>query len=321
MNRRRIALLALAGVVAAVFYVTQPFVSGPIEPRRPLVMDAASLEQDVRTLCEKFGPRDAAHPENLARIADWLKQEFAAAGGRVSEQPFPADGALYRNVSAFFGPESGPRIVVGAHYDTRGELPGADDNASGVAGLLALARAMKDEGALKTTVEFVAYPLEESPNFRTADMGSAVHADALARSGVEVRVMIGLEMIGRFSDEEGSQSYPLPLLSWLYPSRGDFIAVVGCLGEGLLVRRIKFAMIDDAPNLVSINAPRFVPGIDYSDHLNYWLHGFPAVMVTDTAYNRNRDYHTSGDTPDKLDYRRMARTLDAVRLAVFHLQE
>jgi len=188
-----------------------------------------------------------------------------------------------------------------------------------VAGLIELAGLLsQDPPAMR--VELVAYALEEPPHFRTRSMGSFVHADALRREGARVRAMISLEMIGCFRDEPGSQSYPLPLFRLFYPSEANFIAVVGCLGQAGLVREVKRAMRSsmDVP-VRSINAPRFVPGVDFSDHLNYWDAGFAAVMITDTAFYRNERYHTAADTPDTLDYRRMAEVVEGVHAAVMSL--
>jgi len=166
-------------------------------------------------------------------------------------------------------------------------------------------------------VELVAYSLEEPPHFRTESMGSAVHAASLEAKKARVRAMISLEMIGCFSDEKDSQAYPLGVLKLLYPSTGNFIAVVGRIGGGRLVRVVKTAMRAATRLPVeSINAPGFIPGIDFSDHLSYWEHGYPAVMVTDTAFYRNPRYHTSDDTPDTLDYERMALVVDGVVAAV-----
>jgi hypothetical protein len=171
-------------------------------------------------------------------------------------------------------------------------------------------------------VELVAYTLEEPPNFRTSEMGSAVHAAALKRAGLQLRAMFSLEMIGYFSDVKGSQGFPFSPLAFFYPSEGNFIAVVGNTGGGLLVRRVKKAMLGaSALPVYSINAPSFIPGIDFSDHLNYWNEGFPAVMITDTAFYRNHAYHTSGDTAERLDYGRMAMVVQGVFGAVLDLAQ
>jgi Zn-dependent M28 family amino/carboxypeptidase len=247
-----------------------------------------------------------------------VRDEFTAAGARVSEQPFTVQGRTYRNVIASFGPEDGERIVVGAHYDAFGPLPGADDNASGVAGLLELGRLL---GAAPPAlrIDLVAYTLEEPPWFKTEHMGSYVHAQGLRKAGVRLRAMISLEMIGCFSDADGSQSYP-PLLGWLYPDRGNFIGVVSNLGSVSLLRRIKAAMASatDLP-VESLAGPSFMMGIDWSDQVNYWNAGYDAVMVTDTAFLRNPYYHTAADTADRLDYARMGKVVQAVHRAVLEL--
>lgn len=274
------------------------------------------LEAHVRTLSRDFVPRDFAHPGNLDRAAAYIRGELERAGGDTWEQPYDAGGSTYRNVAASFGPETGERIVIGAHYDAAGPYPAADDNASGVAGLIELGHLLAADPPT-TRVELVAYPLEEPPFYRTRHMGSAVHAASLRRRGVRVRVMISLEMIGYFTDAPGSQQLPLAALRPFYPSRGNFIAVVGKLGQALLVRRIKRAMRGATPLAVhSINAPRWVPGVDFSDHVNYWDAGYPAVMITDTAFYRNPFYHTARDTADTLDYVRMAQVVEGVRAAV-----
>lgn len=311
------SLLVLGLLMATWALLTQPScdvrpgeypVDGTEEPRH--------LEADVRRLVEDFGPRDATHPENLDRVAEFLATALQEAGGRIEVQPFSIGASGYRNVIARFGPATGGRVVVGAHYDVAGPLPGADDNASGVAGLLALGRRLGRRPP-RVPVELVAYSLEEPPHFRTPGMGSAVHAAALARAHIPVRAMISIEMIGCFSDVPDSQDFPSAVLKLFYPSVGNFVAVVGRLGEGSVTRRIKQAMRAATPLAVeSINAPRFIPGIDLSDHLNYWEHDDPAVMVTDTAFYRNPRYHRAEDTPDTLDYRRMAQVVAGLEAAV-----
>lgn len=280
--------------------------------------DPARLETHVRTLAEDLTPRDADHPERLAPVAEYIETQFAPYTSNLSDQAYAVEGATVRNVMARFGGETGARIVVGAHYDTAGPYPGADDNASGVAGLLELARLL-DGTELPCPVELVGYPLEEPPYFYTSRMGSAVHARALQQQGVGVRAMFALEMIGYFTDEPNSQSFPLFFLRPFYPSTGNFIAVVGKWGWGQvdLVRTVQEGMQGATPLPVhSINAPRIVPGIAFSDHLNYWYAGYDAVMITDTAFYRNPHYHAPSDTPDTLDYRRMAQVVDGVRRAI-----
>jgi len=184
-----------------------------------------------------------------------------------------------------------------------------------VAGLLELGRLLAANPPA-TRVDLVAYSLEEPPYFRTPSMGSRAHAAALAKSGVHVRAMISLEMIGYFNDQPDSQQYPLSVMGLAYPTRGNFIAVVGRLGEAWLTRRIKGSMSSAGSVPVrSINAPRAIPGIDFSDHLNYWDAGYPAVMVTDTSFYRNANYHALSDVPSTLDYRRMAVVVEQIATA------
>lgn len=323
-RRKRFAVLLLsvalgfAGLLAvAWFVITQPVMSGGAAGDDNPPVDAARLEAHVRMLSETLGPRDEGHPENLDRVAAYLRKEFEGAKAvAVSEQPFQSRGRTYRNVIASFGPRTKELIVVGAHYDTAGPLPGADDNASGVAGLIELAHLL-GRTAPAMRVDLVAFTLEEPPYFRSQLMGSAVHASSLKARGEVVRAMISLEMIGYFSDQADSQHYPVSLLKAFYPSSGNFITVVGKLGQGLALRRVKKAMINATPLPVySINAPRAIPGVDFSDHLNYWNEGYDAFMITDTAFYRNPNYHTFEDTPDTLDYKRMAMVVRGVYAAV-----
>lgn len=311
-----LVFLVLGG--SAVLLVTQPMPfqgSGPDSCR----VAPARLEQHVRYLAEDCLPRHWQGRAGLEKAGAYIEKELREGGGRISEQVFEVQEKSYRNVIASFGPQSGPRIIVGAHYDACKPLPGADDNASGVAGLLELGRLLGAHPP-RMRVDLVAYTLEEPPFFRTGDMGSARHAQALKVNGEPVRAMIALEMIGRFTDAPGSQAYPSALISPLYPDRGNFIAVVGRLNDFGLTRSVKRTM-RGATSLpvVSINAPRWIPGLDFSDHHPYWDEGFPAVMVTDTAFYRNTDYHTLQDTPDHLDYLRMARVVQGVHAAVERL--
>jgi Zn-dependent M28 family amino/carboxypeptidase len=316
-KRRRLGMwllfiaIVLGLIISAWALITRPVLSN-IESVNLPPIDPARLETHVRMLSETFFPRNETHPENLDRAAAYIRQEFKQAQARVSEQTYEARGKTYRNVMAMFGPETKERIVIGAHYDAAGEMPGADDNASGVAGLIELARLFGQRPPQMLT-ELVAFTLEEPPQFHTAKMGSAIHAASLKQQGVSVRAMIALEMIGCFNDAAGSQGFPNPVLKLLYPSTGNFIAVVSKLDQGSLVRRVKRAMRGATPLPVySINAPRFVPGIDFSDHLNYWEAGYDAVMITDTAFYRNPRYHTPQDTPQTLDYQRMAMVVQGV---------
>jgi hypothetical protein len=295
------------------FFVVNPiFSGGEIEDR--VTSQEQRLKDDVFALCETDGPRTHYNLNGLNEAADYIKNEFQATGLRVSEQTFETDGQTYRNIIASCGPANAERWIIGAHYDVCGDQPGADDNASGVAGLLEIARMIGEEQpTLNYRIDFVAYTLEEPPYFRTAQMGSAQHASQLVLDSVEVAGMICLEMIGYFTDEPRSQTYPAGILEWIYPTTGNFITVIGQFDAPFFTRGIKKDMAAACTvDVWSMNAPSFVPGIDFSDHLNYWAHDIPAVMVTNTAFYRNDQYHQPNDTPERLDYARMSEVVNGV---------
>jgi Zn-dependent M28 family amino/carboxypeptidase len=210
-------------------------------------------------------------------------------------QEFVSGGRKVRNIEAGSG-----AIVVGAHYDTVPGSPGADDNASGVAVLIELA-------AMKLPVRLVAFANEEMPYFRGLEMGSWVWAKRARERGEPIRAMYSLEMLGYYRDAPGSQRYPPPL-GLFYPDRADFIAFVGDLGARTLVRQ-SISLFRKHTKFPSegVAAPAMIPGVTWSDHWSFRQHGFPALMITDTAFNRYPHYHLRSDTPDKLDYERMAR--------------
>lgn len=315
-------LIACMGIL--LFLVMQPVLRVPEPEKISPHVDASKLEAHVRMLSEELHPRCFDHQENLDRVVRYIEKHFAAAGGRVSIQTFLVDGVEYHNVIASFGPEEGPVIVVGAHYDSYGEAswgaalytPGADDNASGVAGLLELAD-LFGRHPPKKQVQLVAYCLEEPPFFGSQQMGSAFHATTLHKDGKDVSAMISLEMIGFFSDSEGSQTYPVDVMGLLYPKKGNFIGVVGRFQDMFLTRTVKAAMLgaSDLP-VYSMSAVPLIPGIDFSDHRNYWPYGSEAVMITDTAFYRNFAYHTLKDTADRLDYDRMAKVVQGAFAAI-----
>jgi Zn-dependent M28 family amino/carboxypeptidase len=310
----KMALAAIAAFLALYTVTTQPLVwpkatkVPPVSPER--------LRYHVRMLSETLHPRSIQNLTNLAAAADYVHAEFAAAGVRVRDQWFEVESERYRNVIARLGPADGPLLVIGAHYDSYETTPGADDNASGVAGLIELAHLLAANPPQRP-VELVAYTLEEPPYFLSALMGSAYHARSLRAAGHEVSLMLSLEMIGWFSDAAGSQAFPIPGMHLFYSDRGDFIGIVGRFQDWASTRKVKGAMAG-AGNLpvYSINTLTAIPGVDLSDHRSYWSEGYPALMITDTAFYRNPHYHDSGDTHDKLDYLRMAQVVQAVAAVV-----
>jgi len=312
-----LTLCALSIVLAGFWLAFSRPVLGSITPDSPVPRaDPVTLEEHVRAVSGGFHPRGWSDTESLDAISEYIAGRMRSYGADVSFQEYSADGLAYRNVVAVFGPTDGKSLVVGAHYDAAYDTPGADDNASGVAGLLELGRMLK-EIPPDVTVELVAWTLEEPPFFATPEMGSAVHARSLGEAGADVRLVVALETIGYFSDEEDSQDYPSPVMRLFYPDRGDFVAVVGITSQGGTVARVKKAMrgASDLP-VHAIAAPALIPGIDFSDHRSYWEFGYDAVMVTDTAFYRNKYYHTLQDTPDRLDYVRMAKVVEGTYAVV-----
>ena len=315
--------LALAGAVTV---ITQPFVS-PIKFEPPRV-DSTQLRTHVKRLSFDFYPRSFEQDNNTARTVKYISDQFAKVGAKVTVQEFLIQEATHRNVVARFGPATGKVLVIGAHYDSHGDAnagakhpngfspnthtPGADDNASGVAGLIVLAKLLANKPQQRA-IELVAYATEEPPHFRTEHMGSVHHARWMRRQGRQVELMLSLEMIGYFTDEPNTQRFPLESMRHLYTDRGNFIALVGALQDFGLMRRVKGLMSGATPLTVhSINAPPQFTGIDFSDHRSYWKEGFAALMITDTAFLRNQHYHQPSDTFEKLDYRRMSQVVQAV---------
>jgi Zn-dependent M28 family amino/carboxypeptidase len=313
MHLTRISMIPLAItliVVSTASCVTQPWVHAAESPDAHV--EVAALERHVRALAEDFLPRSVENPAQLQAAGDYVLAQMRAAGATPEIQNVDVNGTLYRNFIARFGPTEGSMLVIGAHYDACGQTPGADDNASGVAGLLELTRLLAQEPPPRP-VELVAYTLEEPPYFRTDSMGSYWHARNLERQGRQVRLMVSLEMIGYYRDEPKSQSFPVAGMGLLYPDEGNFIAVVGAWRDFGTMRRIKalFKGASDLP-VVTVNAPESVTGVDFSDHASYWRFGMPALMVTDTAFLRNPNYHDASDTAATLDYTRMAKVVRAM---------
>jgi hypothetical protein len=281
-----------------------------------LILENSRLKAHVLKISNDYFPRSYKNTKNLDRCAEYILAHFKKAGADTSIQEFTVRGKKYQNVIGFFGDKTGERIVIGAHYDAYIDRPGADDNASGISGLIELAYLIGKEN-IHTGIEFVAYTLEEPPFFGTEDMGSAHHARLLHDRKVRVKCMIALEMIGYFSSEPGSQLYPIPVLKIFYPNKGNFIAIVGRLDERKIVKKIKGLMkgATDLP-VYSVNAPLIIAGIDFSDHRNYWKYGYDAVMITDTAYYRNQEYHEPDDTAERLNYELMGKVVIQVFEAI-----
>lgn len=267
-----------------------------------------NLIKHVTFLTTTEGYRTYDNLKALNASAAYIKDQFEEYGLKTEEQPFEIDGRQYKNIITTVGDPTKPIVVIGAHYDVYGPQDGADDNASGVAGLLELARVLAPQAdSLNNHIILVGYTLEERPYFLTNKMGSAIHADSLNTAGKKIKFMVSLEMIGFFSDKENSQRYPAPILAKIFPSTGNYIALVGNIKANKYLRGLKksYLTTTELPAEV-LSAPKNLKiGLDRSDHRNYWKHNYNGIMITDTAEGRNPYYHSEKDTMDILDFDRM----------------
>jgi hypothetical protein len=272
------------------------------------------LYKDVEFLTTVKPARNYGNLNSLNKVADYIRKSFTTASLKTEVQKFTVDGNEYKNIIATVGPVNGPRIIVGAHYDVAGNQDGADDNASAVAGLLETARMLSQKkDQLKYRIDLVAYSLEEPPYFATENMGSAIHAKYMRDNKIEVKAMVCLEMIGYFSDKPNSQNFPDPALKKIYPSTGNFIIVVGKEGQETITNKVKgFMKQNSSIDVQSINLPAENPLAGLSDHRNYWVNQYDAVMINDTSFLRNPNYHQSTDTIDTLDFDKMAEVVKGV---------
>ncbi len=283
-------------------------------PLPPLSEDASALtyllEEDVKKLAIDFSQRNVYHYDELCKTADFLEESLLNEGYQVQRYGDEVDGKTCYNLEAeILGSEKADEIlVVGAHYDAVEGCPAANDNGSGVAALLALARAFTGQEVSKT-LRFVFFVNEEPPFFQTNRMGSLHYAKVCRKRGDNVVGMISLETIGYYSDKPGSQQYPFPL-NFFYPKTGDFIAFVGNNASRDFVHKIIGSFREKVQFPSEGGAfPSAIPGVGWSDHWAFWQVGYPAMMVTDTAIYRYPHYHRPTDTPDKLIYDRMARVV------------
>ncbi len=280
---------------------------------------ARELRRDVGALCA-IGARNTFRPETLTAAADFIEKSFGSYA--VERQRYNAEGVDVDNLIVEIRGTTKPDeiVVVGAHYDSVDESPGADDNASGVAAMLALARRFANVKPART-LRFVAWVNEEPPHFQTAMMGSYVYARRCRTRGENIVAALSLETIGYYDDKPGSQQYPAPL-SALYPDTGNFIGFAGNIGSRALVNRcVKAFRAHSKFPAESAILPELIPQTGWSDQWSFWQFGWPALMVTDTALFRNPHYHTPSDTPQTLDYGRMAAVVEGLAGVVRLLSE
>jgi hypothetical protein len=315
-----LALALVAGLGWLLRMTQMPLRSykGPLPQLSPEQSGLADrLSADVNYLSAAIGERSVPRTGSLEATAEYLGDNLRQAGYAVREHKYSVAGQEVSNVEASLpGSDSASgTVIVGAHYDSVAGTVGANDNASGVAAALELARLLQGS-KLRKTVRFVLFVNEEPPYFQTNDMGSVVYARQLRRERVSVSAMISLETIGFYSDAPGSQKYP-PILGYFYPTRGDFIGFVGNAESRDLVRRSlrTFRKSTRFPSQ-GLAAPAEWPGVGWSDHWSFWQEHYPAIMITDTAPFRYPYYHTPLDTSDKVDFKRMARVVEGVRRVV-----
>lgn len=286
-------------------------------PLPPLTESQEIIKQqckgDIKKIAHDIGERNFKCPEKLAACADFIGSSLSEAGYTVKRQEYQVGDDTFCNLDTEIKGTDKPEelIIIGAHYDSVVGTPGADDNASGIAGLLYLARRFAGK-PLKRSLRFVAFVNEEPPFFHTGRMGSMVYAKRCRKRSEHIIAMMCLESIGYYSPEQGSQRYPFPL-NLMYPSTGHFIGFVGNLSSSGLVRKA-IGIFREHAGFPSEGAvlPSFLPGVSWSDQWAFWKKGFHAFMVTDTAPFRNPYYHTAQDTPDKLDYESTARVMEGL---------
>jgi Zn-dependent M28 family amino/carboxypeptidase len=295
---------------------------GPFSSLSPQETEvAARLSRHVETLAGQIGERNAFHLDALEKAARHVEGSFAEMADTVAAQEFAVlAGQTVRNLEVERKGSERPQeiVVVGAHYDSVIGSPGANDNATGVAALLEVARLLKDTPH-RRTLRFVAFVNEEPPFFQSDGMGSLRYARRCRERGENVGAMLSLETMGFYSDAHGSQDYPFPL-SLFYPGTADFIAFVGNTRSRALVRTALASFRQSTPfPSEGAAVPGALPGVGWSDHWSFWQAGYPALMVTDTALFRYAPYHTEHDTPEKIRYDRMARVVCGVARVVSEL--
>jgi hypothetical protein len=291
-------------------------------PRQAAALSAAELalrdelRADVQHLSGQIGERNLARYPQLNAAADFIESSFRQAGFEPRRDSYEVRGLASHNIEVEMRGLSPEIVLVGAHYDSVFGAPGANDNGTGVAALLALARRFAGKST-NASLRFVAFVNEEPPYFQTPEMGSLVYAGRCKAHGDQIAAMISLETIGYFSDAPRSQTYPVAALGAFYPKVGNFIGIVGNVSSRWLVRRAIAEFRQDGKIPTEGAAlPAAIAGIGWSDHWSFWQHGYPGIMITDTAPFRYPHYHEGSDLPDKLDYDRFALVVSSTEKLV-----
>lgn len=313
----RVLLVIFAICISCFLYLKSQI--SEVEQVKPAIANSERIRQDVIKILATEKPRNHENLNELHTVADYIKQEFQKISDSTTEQKYTVHKKEYKNIICSLNPDKKERIIIGAHYDVCGNQDGADDNASGVAGMLELARLLKGKNP-NYRIDFVAYTLEEPPYFATNGMGSYYHAKYLYDNEIPVKGMISLEMLGYYSDEPNSQDYPLSPLKLVYGNKGNFITLVKKFGAGDFANDISKEIFDD-PSIKTVifQAPKSLTGIDFSDHRNYWAFNYSAIMITDTSFYRNKNYHETTDTIDTLDFEKIGLVIDQLYGALLKL--
>jgi len=321
----RWAILLLVSILGLLFFTKMPgsSYSGPLQPLSAYEQEVSTkLKQQISMLAEKIGERNIYQHSNLKASAYYIERAMTELGYEVSKQEYVVKDVPVENLEWELVGVRHPEeiILVGAHYDSVFSSPGANDNASGVAAVLEMARLLKTE-TLSRTVRFVTFVNEEPPFFQTDKMGSRVYASRARQRGEKIVAMLSLETIGYYSNEKGSQNYPFPF-SFFYPDTGNFIGFIGNVSSRSLVRKaIKVFRSSTAFPSEGIAVPRWIMRTDWSDNWSFCKEGYPAIMITDTALFRYQYYHSQQDVPDKIDYERMARVVVGISRIVRELSQ
>lgn len=279
---------------------------------------AQSLEAHVKAIASE--PHNTWYPKALAASSQYIKTHLEGLGLKVVPQPYESAGVTVENIEVSIaqppGDEQKPLLIVGAHYESAYFAPGANDNATGTAAILELARLLKGIPANDVELRLVLFVNEEPPHFKTSSMGSKVYVEKLKAAGADVRGMISLECLGAFADEPGSQRYPSPFEK-VFPTTGNFVSFVGPMNARPLRHEVmaSFRKHTSFPSIGGV-APRYIPGIDWSDHASFDDEGRPAMMIPDTAVYRYPHYHKETDTPDKIDYEKLARLTTGIERVI-----
>lgn len=310
-------LLIFVGVVLYYKMISMPG-STYQGPWRPLDENETLIRENlvghVQQLAQTIGERNMQHHLRLERAAQYITKQFETYGYKVDQHAYQVNDHMVSNIIAEISGTSHPEeiVIIGAHYDSVLNSPGANDNASGVAILLELARLMQHEKPNRT-IRFIAFVNEEQPYYKTHLMGSYQYAKKVHSQGENIVAMASLETIGYFSDQPNSQRYPFPFM-FFYPKEGNFIGFVGRMSDKELIdKSIRTFRKHTLFPSQGVAAPGWIAGVSWSDHWSFWHFNYPAIMITDTALYRYPDYHSPKDTPEGLQYEKMARVTSGLQ--------